>query len=262
MSSGLLDGKVVIVSGVGPGLGREIATIARREGAAVMIAARREENLKAAAAGIDAAGEHVAWQATDITDEAQCRRLVDATAQRFGRVDGLVNCAAFDSVMGGLADADFGEWRRVLETNVIGTLQLCRAVIPQLDKAGGGSIVFIGSQTSWWPGPAQMVYAASKGGLSGAVLHLAREVGPMKIRVNTVVPSWMWGPPVQGYVSMAAEQYGVPEEDIVAGITKNMPLGEIPADEDVAEAVAFFLSDRARMITGQSLFVNAGEFFH
>ena len=88
---------------------------------------------------------------------------------------------------------------------------------------------------------------------------MAKALGPDRVRVHTVVPTWMWGPPVQGYVKMLAEQQSVPEADVIAGITTNMPLGEIPADEDVAETVAFFLSDRARMITGQSIFVNAGE---
>jgi len=72
----------------------------------------------------------------------------------------------------------------------------------------------------------------------------------------------MWGPPVEGYVDMTAQGTGVSRDEVIAGITKNMPLGEIPADEDVAEVVAFFASDRARMISGQALFVNAGEFPH
>jgi NAD(P)-dependent dehydrogenase (short-subunit alcohol dehydrogenase family) len=88
---------------------------------------------------------------------------------------------------------------------------------------------------------------------------MATELGPSRIRVNTVVPTWMWGPPVEGYVQWQAQELGVPTDEIIAGITVNMPLGEIPADEDVAEAVVFLLSSRARMITGQSLFVNAGE---
>jgi NAD(P)-dependent dehydrogenase (short-subunit alcohol dehydrogenase family) len=87
-------------------------------------------------------------------------------------------------------------------------------------------------------------------------------LGPAKIRVNTVVPSWMWGPPVEGYVDMMATAQDVSREEIIAGITKNMPLGEIPADGDIAEVVVFFASDRARMVTGQSLLVNAGEFPH
>ena len=93
-------------------------------------------------------------------------------------------------------------------------------------------------------------------------MHLATELGPHKIRVNTVVPTWMWGPPVEGYVDWMSSSQGVPPEDVIAGITKNMPLGEIPSDGDVAEVVVFFASSRARMVTAQSLFVNAGEFPH
>jgi NAD(P)-dependent dehydrogenase (short-subunit alcohol dehydrogenase family) len=88
---------------------------------------------------------------------------------------------------------------------------------------------------------------------------MARELGPDKIRVNMVVPTWMWGPPVQVYVQWQAQERGVSEEEIVRGITANMPLGEIPPDEAVADAVIFFCSDRSRMITGQTLMVNAGE---
>ena len=102
----------------------------------------------------------------------------------------------------------------------------------------------------------------SKGALTSAMYYLAKELGPFKIRVNTVVPTWMWGPPVEGYVEMLSSTQGVDREEVIAGITKNMPLGEIPADEDVAEVVAFFASDRARMVTGQSILVNAGEIPH
>ena len=105
----------------------------------------------------------------------------------------------------------------------------------------------------------QIAYASSKGALLSSMFFMAKELGAARIRVNTVIPTWMWGPPVEGYVNMQAEQRGVPVEEIIGEITQNMPLGEIPADEDVAEAVIFLCSDRARMITGQSLLVNAGE---
>jgi NAD(P)-dependent dehydrogenase (short-subunit alcohol dehydrogenase family) len=105
----------------------------------------------------------------------------------------------------------------------------------------------------------QMAYGASKGALLSAMYYMAKELGPNKIRVNMVVPTWMWGPPVEIYVKWQAQERGVPEDEIVRGITANMPLGEIPPDEAVADAVIFFCSDRARMITGQSLLVNAGE---
>ena len=251
----------MVVSGVGPGLGREIAAVAVREGASVMMGARREENLEAIGKELDPSGERVAWHRTDISDPAACAALVDAAVEHFGRLDSLVNCAALDTVFGGLEDADFDAWRQTFDVNVFGTLRVCEAAIPHL-KERGGSIVFIGSQATYWPQLMQMAYASSKGALTTAMYYLAKELGPSKIRVNTVVPTWMWGPPVEGYVDMTAQGTGVSRDEVIAGITKNMPLGEIPADEDVAEVVVFFASDRARMVTGQSILVNAGEIPH
>jgi NAD(P)-dependent dehydrogenase (short-subunit alcohol dehydrogenase family) len=260
----LLEDKVVIVSGVGPGLGREIAVAAAREGAKVMMGARTEANLQAAADEIDSSGTTVGYEITDIGNPEQATRLADATAAKFGKVDALVNCAAFDAVFGGVQGANFDEWRTVFDTNIIGSLQVTQAAIPHLQANGGGSIVFIGSQGMFWPpkGFFQTAYQSSKAGLLAAVYHLANELGADKIRVNTVVPTWMWGPPVEGYVKMTADAQGVSEAEVIAGITANMPLGEIPSDGDVAEAVVFFASDRARMVTAQTLMINAGEFPH
>jgi len=251
----------MVVSGVGPGLGREIVAVAVREGASVMMGARRQENLEAIARELDPSGERVGWHRTDISDPAAAAALVGAAVDQFGRLDSLVNCAALDTVFGGLEGADFDAWRQTFDVNVFGTLRVCEAAIPHL-KERGGAIVFIGSQAAYWPQLPQMAYASSKGALTTAMYYLAKELGPSKIRVNTVVPTWMWGPPVEGYVDMTAQGTGASREEVIAGITKNMPLGEIPADEDVAEVVVFFASDRARLVSGQALFVNAGEFPH
>jgi NAD(P)-dependent dehydrogenase (short-subunit alcohol dehydrogenase family) len=237
----ILEGKSVIVSGVGPGLGREIGAAAVRDGARVMLAAR------------------VAWQVTDVTDPAHCERLAAATVERFGTIDAVVNNAALDTVFGGLEGADFGVWRKTFEVNVFGSLQLSQAALPAL-KQRGGSIVFVGTQAMYWSQVPQAAYGASKAALSGAVAHLAVELGPHKIRVNTVVPSWMWGPPVEAYVNITSRRKGVPPQEVIDGIAATMPLKEIPTDGDVAEAIIFFASDRARMITGQSLLVNAGQY--
>jgi NAD(P)-dependent dehydrogenase (short-subunit alcohol dehydrogenase family) len=257
----LLRGTTMVVSGVGPGLGREIVAVAVREGASVMMGARREENLEAIARELDPSGERVGWHRTDISDPAAAAALVDAAVDQFGRLDSLVNCAALDTVFGGLEGADFDAWRATFDVNLFGTLRVCEAAIPHL-KVRGGAIVFIGSQANYWPQLMQMAYASSKGALTSAMYYLSKELGPLKIRVNTVVPTWMWGPPVEGYVDVTARARGVSPDEVIAGITKNMPLGEIPADEDVAEVVAFFASDRARMVSGQALLVNAGEFPH
>jgi NAD(P)-dependent dehydrogenase (short-subunit alcohol dehydrogenase family) len=255
----ILEGKTVVVSGVGPGLGREIAVAAARDGANVALGARTQANLEKAAADIDSSGARVAWEVTDITDAAQCARLAATAVDRFGRIDALVNCAALDAVFGGLEEADWDSWRQAVEINLFGTMQMTQAVIPAL-KERGGSVVFIGSQAMYWSQVPQAAYAASKSAILGAVAHLARELGPYRIRVNTVVPSWMWGPPVEAYVNMTAKAQNVDPDTIAGGITAQMPLGEIPSDGDVAEVVVFFASDRARMITGQSLLVNAGEY--
>jgi NAD(P)-dependent dehydrogenase (short-subunit alcohol dehydrogenase family) len=163
------------------------------------------------------------WAVTDITDRAHCERLADTAIDRFGQIDALVNCAALDAVFGGLENADWDSWRQALEINLFGTMQMTQAVIPHL-KERGGSIVFIGSQAMYWSQVAQAAYAASKSAILGAVAHLARELGPYKIRVNTVVPSWMWGPPVEAYVDMTAKAQNVDPDTIVGGITEVVEL--------------------------------------
>jgi NAD(P)-dependent dehydrogenase (short-subunit alcohol dehydrogenase family) len=134
-----------------------------------------------------------------------------------------------------------------------------RAAAPALERRGGGAVVLIGSQSSLLPQLPQIAYASAKGALHTAMYFMAQELGPKRIRVNSVVPTWMWGPPVQAYVEMEAKRRGVPVDEVVGEVRQRFPLGQIPADEDVAEAVLFLCSDRARMITGQALLVNAGE---
>lgn len=256
----VLAGKTVIVSGVGPGLGGEVARIALRDGANVVIAARNAPKLEAIAKELDPSGARVAAHAFDITDAAACEGLVAFAERRFGGVDALVQVAALDAVFGTLATTKAEDWRRVMEVNVIGTTQLCRAMVPALERRGGGSLVLIGSQ-SWAlpPDTPQLAYASSKGALVAAMMQMAKELGPKKIRVNTVVPTWMWGPPVQGYVKWQAKERRLSEDAIKAEITRKFPIGEIPADEDVAEVAVLFCSDRMRMVTGQLLRVDGGE---
>jgi NAD(P)-dependent dehydrogenase (short-subunit alcohol dehydrogenase family) len=105
----------------------------------------------------------------------------------------------------------------------------------------------------------QIAYATSKGALQTATFHLADELGPERIRVNLVVPTWMWGPPVEMFVDWKSTERDVSRDQVIGEITEGMSLDEIPADDDVAEAIVWLCSDRARMISGQTLMVNAGE---
>ncbi|MYW06549.1 SDR family oxidoreductase [Streptomyces sp. SID3343] len=256
----ILDGKTVIVSGVGPGLGRRVALAAARDGANVVLGARTEANLIDTAEEIDPTGKRVAWAVTDITAHDTCQALADLAVDRFGTVDGLVNCAALDNVFGGLESTAFDELRKVVEVNLVGSLAMTKAALPAL-KDGGGAVVFINTQSQLVPPPEapQMAYAASKGGLTSAMYALSHELGRYRIRVNSVAPGWMWGPPVESFVNYQAQATGTRAAEVLAGLVAPMALPDMATDADVAEAVVFFLSDRAKAITGQMLLVNAGH---
>ncbi len=256
----ILEGKTVVVTGVGPGLGGEVAKLVLRDGGNAVLAARSADKLAGIAAELDPSGERVAQLPTDIGDAEQCRALATLATERFGTVDGVVQVAAYDGLLAGLEGTGDDDWHAVLGTNVVGTMHVVSAMAEAMGDRGG-SIVFIGSQSSVLPPVMeQLAYASSKGALHAAMFHLAKSLGPRRIRVNTVVPTWMWGPPVQMYVQWQVADRGISEEEVVGEITANMPLGEIPADEDVAESAVFLCSDRARMITGQTLYVNSGEY--
>jgi len=255
----ILQNKTIVVSGVGAGLGREVAQLALRDGANVVLAARTQAVLEATAKDLDPSGKRVAWARTDITQADDCEALAELANSRFGSLDAMVQVAAYENVFGGLADTDFENWRKAYDTNVLGTLTLVRAIAPRMKQSGGGSLVLVGSQSMYQPQLPQAGYAASKGGLLSAMYYLADELGPDRIRVNMVVPSWMWGPPVQAFVKLRAKAEGLEEQAVKDEITRRIPLGEIVPDEDVAEAAILLASDRARSITGQTLMVNGGE---
>jgi NAD(P)-dependent dehydrogenase (short-subunit alcohol dehydrogenase family) len=255
----MLEGKTVIVTGVGGGLGRECVAAALREGANVVLAARTQETLDDVAAQLDPSGEHVAAVVTDINDADACAALVDAAVARFGHVDALIQVAAYELAWGGLHKTDLDDWRKAFETNVLGALTILRPVTTAMKDAGGGAIVLIGSQSMFKPSLPQAGYAASKGALLSTMYYLADELGADNIRCNMVVPSWMWGPPVEMLVNGKAQHKGIPPEDVLNDIVGDFPLRRMTEDGEVADVAAFFASDLAKAVTGQHLMVNAGE---
>ena len=255
----ILQGKTVVVTGVGGGLGRECAASALRDGANVVLAARTAETLEATASELDPSGERVAAQATDITDPDSCAALVETALGRFGSVDALIQVAAYENVWGGLYDLRFEAWRKAFETNVLGALTVIRPVAAAMKAGGGGSIVLIGSQSMFQPALPQSGYAASKGALLSTMYYLADELGADNIRCNMVVPSWMWGPNVEMYVTGTANNQGTTTEEVLEGIVGKFPLRRMTEDGEVADVAAFFASDHAKAVTGQHLMVNSGE---
>ena len=147
----ILEGKTVIVSGVGPGLGGEVARLAVRDGANVVVAARSADKLAAAASELDASGDRVLAVPTDITELAGCEALVAAAVERFGALHGVAQVAAVDTALGNLAASSDDDWRRCFDTNVVGSMNLVRAAAPALRDAGGGAVVLIGSQSALLP---------------------------------------------------------------------------------------------------------------
>lgn len=260
----LMRNKVVVVSGIGPGLGVKLAIEAAREGArAVVIAARTAAKLDDAEMRICDLGVdcQVLKVAADVTDRLQCKRMVEQTIDHFGRIDALVNSAfVHGNFPEPIEHADLDGWRAVFDTNVFGTLNLTLEVVPHMKKQGSGAIVMINTQAVRKPFPGESGYAASKGALAVAVKYLARELGPHGIRANSIHMGWMWGAPVQGYVRQAAALHNVPEEQIIAPITANIALGHIPLDDDCARAALFLVSDYAKVITGATLDANGGDF--
>lgn len=255
----LVEGKVAIVSGVGPGLGQAIAHALAREGARVVLAARTESVLQEVAAEIEGAGGTALAVPTDITDRDQCDRLAAVTTAELGGIDVLVNSAFVYDPLRPFAEVDLDEWRRAYEVNVFGSLEMTQATVPYLKERGGGSIVFINTMSARKVRGEDGGYASSKGALLVLAQTLSKELGPHRVRVNSVLPGWMWGPPVQQYLAGLAQRREVPFEEVVAEVTANIPLGTIPPQEDVANAVVFFASDLARFVTGQTLDVNGGE---
>ncbi len=259
----LMRDKVVIVSGIGPGLGQELSTLAAREGAAaVVLAARTEAKLDIAEQEIRELGlkTPLLKMSTDIADKAQCEALVAATVAQFGRVDVLFNSAYNPGNFTPIEEADMADWANTMSVNLFGSMHLTQACIPHMKAAGGGAVVMIATMVEHKPMATQAGYGASKSALRSATKHLALELGQYNIRVNSCHMGWMWGPSVEMYFDWQAQESGRPREELVAEVTRNIPLGHIPDDGDCAKAAMFLGSDYAAVVTGAALDVNGGEF--
>ncbi|MCU1388346.1 MAG: short-chain dehydrogenase, partial [Ilumatobacteraceae bacterium] len=175
----MLDNKVAIISGIGPGLGQELAYVFAREGAHVVLAARTKSKLDEVAGEIAERFPDVRTLVvpTDISDSTQTQRLVDATMAEFGRIDCLINSAYLPPPFTMFEDADLDTWKASFDITVFGTLQLTQQCVPHMRAAGKGSIVFVNSMIQKKPIPTQSGYATSKGALTIAARMLAKELG-------------------------------------------------------------------------------------
>ena len=257
----LLENKVAIVSGIGPGVGQAVALACAREGANVVLGARTEERLQELAKEIESRGGKVAYRPTDIRKEDDCTALARTAVESFGGVDVLVNNAFWHGRMGEMADMPLDMWRKAFETNLIGSLQMTRAVTPSMTERGGGSVVMVNTLAARQAYEEEAPYAASKGALLTAARSLARNLGPSGIRVNSVLPGPIWGPSLEWWFAEQARERGVTPEEFYASEASGTALRHIPTSEEVAEVILFFASDLSKAVTGQTLDVNAGSYF-
>jgi NAD(P)-dependent dehydrogenase (short-subunit alcohol dehydrogenase family) len=255
----LLENKVAIVSGVGPGMGRDIALSFAREGANLALGARNADYVESVAKEVRALGRRALALPTDITSLADCARLAAAAEEELGGVDVLVNNAYHPGSYELFETADLERWRAPLEVNLLGSLRLTQEVVPRMKKRGGGSIVFVNSMIVREVLPTMASYAASKGALLAAAQGLARELGPHQIRVNSVLPGYIWGATLEGYFQMMAKARGVTPEAVYGEVASKIALGRIPTSEEIAGAVLFFASGLSGVVTGQTLDVNGGQ---
>lgn len=265
---GLLGDKVVVVSGVGPGLGRSISVRAAQQGARVVLAARTESRLKEVAAEIDAAGGRSLVVPTDITDDDAVEQLVSATVNEFGRVDAVVNNAFALPSMKPLARTDFEQITASVELTVLGTLRVVRAFTGPLadaaSKAGSpratSAIVNINSMVIRHSEPRYGSYKMAKSALLAMSQTLATELGDKRIRVNSVAPGYIWDDQLKWYFGEVAKKYGIGEDEVYAQTAARSDLKRLPEPDEIAEAVVFLASDAASAITGHTLDVNCGEY--
>lgn len=243
-----LSNKTVIVTGASSGIGAACARLFAREGANVVIGARRETHLRDIAAEIAASGGNVAHLAGDVRDEAFAHALVDLSTDRFGALHGALNNAGITGPALPIPKLSVEDWNAVMETNLTSAFYGARHQVPAILESGGGSVVFTSSFVGQTVGlPGMGAYAAAKAGLVGLAQVLAVEHGAQGLRANTLMPGGT-------LTEMAGDDTGFHE--FVRGLHA---LKRMAAPEEIAEAALFLISDRGSFVTGTSLYADGGN---
>lgn len=254
---GRLEGKAGIVTGGAGGIGAATARAIAREGAAVAVVdidgARAEEVME----GIVASGGAAIKVAADLSDEEAVRRVVEATVARFGHVDVLHNNAA-------LTDSDFLQrdtqvtdlsldvWERTFAVNLRSQMLMCKHVIPEMVRNGGGSIINMSSGAAFKGDRTRTAYGVAKAGVHTLTMYAATSHGKQGVRVNTIVPGLIITDAVRAHLN----------DQILAGLSKATLTPYVGEPGDVANLVVFLASDEARYITGQMIAIDGGMSSH
>ncbi len=256
---GLCEAKVAVVSGIGPGMGRDISLALAAEGADIVMLARTEAKTLEVAAEVEALGRRAVPIRCDITSLDDCARVAEVCHAEFGRVDVLVNNAFHEGDYNSAMTADLDVWRQTMEINFFGTLQLVRALVPLMKPTGDGRIINVNTQSTFQYKANFGAYASSKNALLSVTKSLARELGPDGIRVNSIHPGFIWGPSVEGYLQRQADARGVPFQQVYDEVASETCLRYLPHSSEIAGSVVFLASALSRPVTGQWFAVNCGH---
>jgi NAD(P)-dependent dehydrogenase (short-subunit alcohol dehydrogenase family) len=247
--TGRLADKVAIVTGGDSGIGRAVALAFAREGADVVLSylEAEEDDARQTAELVEAAGRRAVRVPGDLTSEDVCRELVDRTVSELGRIDVLVNNAAYQMVQpGGIADITTEQFDRVMKTNVYAMFWLCKMALPHMGK--GSSIINTSSVQSSSPSPELLDYATTKAAIVNFTRGLASMVAADGIRVNSVAPGPIWTPLIPATM---------PEEK-VESFGEQTPMGRVGQPAELAPAYVFLASQEASYITGEVVAVTGG----
>ena len=247
---GALDGKVAIVTGAAQGIGRALAEGLAREGARIVVADLKGAE-EAAAAFPDGVG-----LTADVADEASVQRLVDEALERCGRIDILVNNAGLYASleMRPFTEIPLEEWNRVMEVNVASMFLTCRAVVPAMRAQGGGKIVNISSGTPFRGVPFLLHYVTSKGAIVAFTRALARELGKDNVLVNCVAPGFTMSDGVKEHPEVVEK---LRDASVAA---RTIQRDQVP--EDVVGAMVYLAGPHSDFVTGQTIVIDGGQYFH
>jgi NAD(P)-dependent dehydrogenase (short-subunit alcohol dehydrogenase family) len=246
--SGRLEGKAAVITGGDSGIGRAVAIAFAREGADVLISYLEEdEDAKDTAAWVEQAGRTAVLVPGDIADPAHCRAIIDRAVDTFGRVDVLVNNAAFQMARDSIEDIPDEEWDHTFQTNITAIFHLCKAALPHMPE--GGSIINSASVQEDQPSPTLLPYAATKAAILTFTGSLAQMLGSRGIRVNSVAPGPIWTPLIPATMP----------PDAVETFGDDTPLGRPGQPAEVAPAYVFLASDAASYVSGANVPVTGGK---
>jgi NAD(P)-dependent dehydrogenase (short-subunit alcohol dehydrogenase family) len=248
----ILDGKVAIVTGASSGIGRATAKLFAREGAKVIVVARRQAELAALVAEIAAAGGQAIAVAGDVRDEATAKDAVGAAIDRFGGLDIGFNNAGTTGEMAPVAEVSLAGWHEALETNLTSAFLGARHQVPAMIARGGGSLIFTSTFVGYTAGlPGMAAYAASKAGVIGLAKVLAAELGKSGIRANAILPGGTDTP-------MSITNAPGATAEVLAFVEGLHALKRLARPEEVAQSVLHLASDASSFITGTAMLVDGG----